>query len=47
MGEPPVLPLVPVILVAIHDATGVWMEKIPVTPERKWRALHETGENHV
>ena len=41
VGEPPFLPLAPAILAAIHDATGIWMDEIPVTPERMWRALHE------
>jgi CO/xanthine dehydrogenase Mo-binding subunit len=40
VGEPPFLPLAPAILAAIHNATGIWMDEIPVTPERMWRALH-------
>jgi len=47
VGEPPFLPLAPAIIAAIHDATGIWMDEIPVTPERMWCALHETGESHV
>jgi CO/xanthine dehydrogenase Mo-binding subunit len=43
VGEPPFLPLAPAILAAIHDATGIWMDEIPVTPERMWLALH--GKN--
>jgi len=39
VGEPPFLPLAPAILAAIHDATGVWLHEIPVTPERMWKAL--------
>lgn len=46
VGEPPFLPLAPAILAAIHDATGIWMDEIPVTPERMWRALHNAGEGH-
>lgn len=46
VGELPFLPLAPAILAAIHDATGIWMNEIPVTPERIWRALHEAGEGH-
>ena len=34
VGEPPFLPLAPAILAAIHDATGIWLDEIPVTPER-------------
>ena len=44
VGEPPFLPLAPAILAAIHDATGIWMDEIPVTPERMWRALSEKKE---
>jgi len=40
VGEPPFLPLAPAILAAIHDATGIWMDEIPVTPERMWRTVH-------
>jgi CO/xanthine dehydrogenase Mo-binding subunit len=31
----------PAILGAIHDAVGVWIDEIPVTPERLLRALEE------
>jgi putative selenate reductase molybdopterin-binding subunit len=29
----------PALASAIHDATGVWIRRIPFTPERVWRAL--------
>ena len=41
VGELPFLPLAPAILTAIHDATGNWIDEIPVTPERMWKALHD------
>lgn len=44
VGEPPFLPLAPAILAAIHDATGIWMDEIPVTPERMWQALQNKQE---
>lgn len=31
----------PALASAIHDATGVWINQIPFTPERVWRALQE------
>jgi CO/xanthine dehydrogenase Mo-binding subunit len=31
----------PAIVGAIHDAVGVWIDEIPVTPERMLRALQE------
>lgn len=34
MAEMPFIPLAPAIAAALHDATGVWFEQIPLTPER-------------
>jgi CO/xanthine dehydrogenase Mo-binding subunit len=39
LGEIPFLPLVPAIAAAIQDATGVWIDEFPFTPERVLRAL--------
>ncbi len=39
MGEMPVLPTAPAILDAVHDATGVWLDGIPLTPEKVLAAL--------
>jgi CO/xanthine dehydrogenase Mo-binding subunit len=39
LGELPLLPIAPVIAAAIHDATGVWIDEFPFTPERVLRAL--------
>ena len=39
MGELPYLPVAPAIAAAIHDATGVWMDEFPFTPERVLKAL--------
>jgi CO/xanthine dehydrogenase Mo-binding subunit len=39
LGEIPFLPLVPAIAAAIHDATGVWIDQFPFTPERVLRAI--------
>jgi CO/xanthine dehydrogenase Mo-binding subunit len=44
VGEPPFLPLAPAVLAAIHDATGIWIDQIPVTAERMWQALHDAGK---
>ena len=43
VGELPFLPLAPAIMDAIHDAIGIWMDDLPVTPERLWRAIHNVG----
>jgi CO/xanthine dehydrogenase Mo-binding subunit len=39
LGELPLLPLAPAIAAAVHDATGVWMNEFPLTPERVLRGL--------
>jgi len=39
MGELPFLPYAPAVAAAIHDATGVWINEFPFTPERVLRAL--------
>jgi CO/xanthine dehydrogenase Mo-binding subunit len=39
LGELPLLPVAPAIAAAIHDATGVWLDEFPFTPERVLRAL--------
>ena len=39
LGELPFLPVAPAIGAAIHDATGVWVDEFPFTPERVLGAL--------
>jgi CO/xanthine dehydrogenase Mo-binding subunit len=34
LGEMPLLPLAPALAAAIHDATGVWFNQLPLTPDR-------------
>jgi len=31
----------PALVSAIHDATGVWIRDLPLTPENVWRALNK------
>jgi CO/xanthine dehydrogenase Mo-binding subunit len=42
MGEMPYLPYAPAILSAVHDATGVWINEFPLTPERVVRSLEKS-----
>jgi CO/xanthine dehydrogenase Mo-binding subunit len=42
MGEMPFLPLAPALVAAIHDATGVWLDELPLTAERVYRALGDS-----
>jgi CO/xanthine dehydrogenase Mo-binding subunit len=40
MGEMPFLPFAPAVIAAIHDATGIWFDQFPLTPERLITKLH-------
>ena len=40
MAEMPFMPLAPAVIAALHDATGVWFDEIPVLP---WRVLKKLG----
>ena len=40
IGELPMDCPAPAIIAAIHDATGVWLDEIPATPEKVLEALH-------
>jgi CO/xanthine dehydrogenase Mo-binding subunit len=39
VAEMPLVPIAPAIAAAIHDAVGVWLTELPMTPERVLRAL--------
>ena len=39
MGEMPFISLAPAITAAVHDATGIWFDDFPLTPERVLRGL--------
>lgn len=39
MGEMPYLPFVPALIAAVHDATGIWFNEFPLTPERVLKGL--------
>lgn len=40
IGEPVIVPTLAALQAAVHDATGVWIDTLPLTPERVFRALH-------
>jgi 4-hydroxybenzoyl-CoA reductase subunit alpha len=46
-GQGPLLPVPPALCAAVHDALGVWIDEIPVTPEKIVEALRrkEKGED--
>jgi CO/xanthine dehydrogenase Mo-binding subunit len=39
MGEMPLIPLAPALIAALHDATGVWFDALPLTGERVLEGL--------
>ncbi len=43
MAEMPLIPLAPAITAALHDATGVWFDEIPLTPSRVVAKLRKHG----
>jgi CO/xanthine dehydrogenase Mo-binding subunit len=43
VAEMPLVPFLPAVAAAIHDATGVWLTEQPFTPERVLAALSGQG----
>jgi CO/xanthine dehydrogenase Mo-binding subunit len=43
MAEMPFMPLAPAIAAAVYDATGVWLDEIPFTPDKVVAALRKHG----
>lgn len=43
MAEMPFMALAPAICAAVYDATGVWIDRIPLTPDRVVAALRAAG----
>ncbi len=43
VAEMPFLTIAPAVAAAMYDATGVWMDKIPLTPDYVVRALRARG----
>jgi len=43
MAEMPFMPYAPALAAAIHDATGVWIDDLPFTPDRVVAKLREAG----
>jgi CO/xanthine dehydrogenase Mo-binding subunit len=44
LGEIPSIPLAPAIICAVHDATGLWFNSLPLTPEVVWRQLRRAAQ---
>jgi CO/xanthine dehydrogenase Mo-binding subunit len=43
VGETPFIAVAPAIASAVHDATGVWFDSLPLTPPAVLAALHSGG----
>lgn len=43
MAEMPLIPYAPAVVAALHDATGVWFDSFPLTPDRVAERLREHG----
>jgi len=41
VGEMPFIPFAPALVAAVHAATGVWFDELPLTPERLLKGLRE------
>lgn len=50
MAEMPFIPLAPAIVAAVHEATGAWIDELPLTPWRVLEAMkdrnHQRHEEH-
>ncbi|MFQ6076030.1 MAG: xanthine dehydrogenase family protein molybdopterin-binding subunit [Candidatus Bathyarchaeia archaeon] len=44
VGEPAIISVIPAIINAIHQATGLRLRRLPVTPERLYFALRRSSE---
>jgi 4-hydroxybenzoyl-CoA reductase alpha subunit len=42
VGEGAIMPVIPAILNAVYDATGVRFNELPLTPQRVYEALHQS-----
>jgi 4-hydroxybenzoyl-CoA reductase alpha subunit len=43
-GQGPLLPVIPAVSAAVFDALGVWIDEVPVTPEKIVEALRRQGK---
>lgn len=43
MAEMPFIPYAPAVVAALHDATGVWFDEFPLTPDRVLAGLKAAG----
>src|SRR5207237_3413358 len=46
-GQGPLLPVIPAVNAALHDALGVWVDEVPVPPAKVLRALEAKAEGQT
>jgi 4-hydroxybenzoyl-CoA reductase alpha subunit len=46
-GQGPLLPVPPAVCSAVHDALGVWIDEVPVTPEKVLEALRRKAKGEA
>lgn len=46
-GQGPLLPVVPALHSAVHDALGIWVDETPITPEKVLRALEARAKGEA
>jgi 4-hydroxybenzoyl-CoA reductase alpha subunit len=46
-GQGPLLPVPPAVCAAVHDALGVWIDEVPVTPEKVVEALRRKDKGEL
>ena len=44
LGEAPVGPVAPAVADAVANAAGIWIRRLPMTPERLLEAFRKDGE---
>ena len=47
VGQGPLLPVIPALNTAVHDALGIWIDEVPVTPEKVLRALESKAKGDL
>ncbi len=47
MAEMPFIPLAPAVTAAVHDATGIWYDELPLTPWEVWGRLQSTDKERI
>lgn len=43
-GQGPLLPVIPAVNAALYDALGIWIDEVPVTPEKVLKALERKAK---